>query len=387
MYKYRKNILPPPHDTLQVCVTIPAKNEEQHIGRALHALSLQYGVKNASFEVIVLINHSWDGTLRICKEFQDNHPDFNMHIVVTYSPAVINVGSARRELMDMAYKRLPCANGFVAMTDADSAVGRQWIKNLLKYSKTSIDLVCGPLVIDSSGLKGHTRKLYTAKQQYLLLRSRLESVILPDHFDPWPRHAFSCGPNMAIKKVAYKKIGGMPPLDFLEDAALYDKVIQQGLEVRHCPDMPVKTSARLDSRTERGFGDELKYWTTSGMEFKYTVEGLDKLIARLQAFKMLQNAYKTGNKQCFSELSTLFKLPLLVLQSLYTANNNARAMGSSLVHILENHKPWMEIHPNRDVFDAVEEIEIYFKKGIGEHHRSFSKALVHTQHEPLIAQV
>ncbi len=119
--------LPPPHAALQLIVTIPAKNESEFIIPTLQVLTRQeLGDRTkACYEVIVLINHSSDATLKKCIDFKQNNPDFNLHILVTYAPEINNVGAARKLMMDLAASRLAQDNYLIAMTDADTLVGKK----------------------------------------------------------------------------------------------------------------------------------------------------------------------------------------------------------------------------------------------------------------------
>ncbi|MGB3774707.1 MAG: glycosyltransferase family 2 protein [Leeuwenhoekiella sp.] len=372
MQPFNVSHLLPPHPNLKLCVTIPARNEEVYIFQALKALSEQMGVDNSEYEVIVLINHSSDNTLRICRDFVKSNPNFKLHILVTYSTAITNVGAARKMLMDIASERLTNDAHIIAMTDADSRVGKYWVKSMLGYTSHDIDLICGALEVNEDFPSVVSRELYIAKQRYLYLRSRLESVFLPDCYDPWPRHAFSCGPNMGIKKSAYRTIGGMPALEFLEDAALYNRVVKNGLKIKHCLHMEVETSARSNAKVARGFGDELSYWTKQGNTFVYKVEGLDKLICRLKAFSMISDAYTKKENRDFSEAAKDLQLPVSVLKRLETVNRNPRAMHAMLVRILENHSLWQKNHPNSCVFKALNELENYFDENNSENQLAFS---------------
>lgn len=350
-----------PKEGLKICVTIPAKNEELLIDQTLSAFLEQNKDDPEAFEVIVLINHSSDHTFKFCRDFKATHPDFPIHILATYSDMVCHVGAARKELMDLAFRRLPCDNGLIAMTDADTLVSKNWISNLQKYGTTDIDLICGTIDINSQDLNAFTKTMYEAKEQYLHLRCRLEDFWLPEPWNTWPKHASSAGPNMAIKKSAYQKIGGIPALACLEDSALYDRVVTMGLKVKHALDIPVETSARLTSRVQQGFGCELSYWSRlNGEPYLYAVEGLEKLNIRFRAFSVIKEAYQKNCTGDFSYLASQLKLPVSVLHKLYIVHSNYQSMNRRLISLLEKHKDWQLTHPNISVFEANKELRTFF---------------------------
>jgi glycosyltransferase involved in cell wall biosynthesis len=355
--------LPSPHPALQLIVTIPAKNESEYIIPTLEALSRQeLGSKTkACYEVIVLINHSSDATLKKCSDFKQNNPDFNLHILVTYAPEICNVGAARKLMMDLAASRLTDNNHLITMTDADTLVGKNWVAQLLKFIPTPIDFICGAVAVNCNYLNGFARVMFDAKERYLRYRSQLEALLLPEIHDPWPRHAANSGPNMALKKAAYLHIGGMPALECLEDSALHQRAVYYGLKICHTLGIEVETSARLQSRVARGFGDELQFWSALTDEsYCYNVEGLKKMQVRLQAYTLVKSAYLTQNRGKIGEIARLLKLPKLAVSSLFKAYPNYRAMNQRLFTVLEKHRPWQAAYPNKSVIEANAELEHFF---------------------------
>lgn len=355
--------LPSPHPALQLIVTIPAKNESEYIIPTLQALSRQElgNRTKACYEVIVLINHSCDATLKKCTAFKQNNPDFNLHIVVTYAPQICNVGAARKLMMDLAASRLTNDDYLITMTDADTLVGKNWVARLLRFIPTSIDFICGAVAVNCNYLNGFVRVMFDAKERYLLYRSQLEALLLPEIHDPWPRHAANSGPNMALKKAAYLRIGGMPALECLEDSALHQRAVYYDLKICHALGIEVETSARLQSRVARGFGDELQFWSTLTDEsYIYNVEGLEKMQVRLQAFTLVKSAYLTQNREKIEEIARLLKLPKLAVSSLFKAYPNYKAMNQRLFTVLEKHRPWQTAYPNKSVLEANKELEHFF---------------------------
>src|SRR6185437_2215560 len=57
--------------TTTITVLIPARNEEANIGRCLHSLARQ-SYPRERFEVIVLDDHSTDGTVAAVQQFSDD---------------------------------------------------------------------------------------------------------------------------------------------------------------------------------------------------------------------------------------------------------------------------------------------------------------------------
>ncbi len=356
-------LLKPPGKGLKICVTIPAKNEEALIYSTLTALLEQKAVDKECYEVLILINHSSDRTFMICKEFQNNHPDFSFHILVTYSDTINHVGAARKKIMDVAYTRLPDDDCLIAMTDADTQVPNNWIARLLYYATQDIHLICGTIEIDIQELSPYAQELYAAKEQYLDYRCRLEALWLPEVWDKWPKHAANSGPNMTIKRSAYTAVGGMPALSCLEDSALMYLVLKKGLKIKHALDIPVITSSRLTSRAVGGFGNELNNWSNlKNREYLYAVEGKAKLIKRFKAFRLIKEAYENNGQSDFNYISKQLKLPMGTLQKLFEQQGNYQSMNIALITILERNRLWQEAYPNISVFEANVELKHFFKE-------------------------
>ncbi|RYE35969.1 MAG: glycosyltransferase, partial [Sphingobacteriaceae bacterium] len=125
-----------PSENLKVCVIIPARDEAQNIQKTLDALRLQTDdyhtpLNPQSYEVLLLVNNCTDNTFEIGKSYQQQYPDFCLHLAkVQLPPQKANIGFVRRILMDEAYQRL-CLNtdneGIIASTDGDTQVDCCWI--------------------------------------------------------------------------------------------------------------------------------------------------------------------------------------------------------------------------------------------------------------------
>ncbi len=249
---------------------------------------------------------------------------------------------------------------------------------LLQFIPGPIDFICGAVAVSCDYLSDFARIMFDAKERYLLYRSKLEAYLLPEIHDPWPRHAANSGPNMALKKGAYIKIGGMPALGCLEDSALHQRAVYYGLKIRHAPGIEVETSARLQSRVARGFGNELQFWSALDDEsFIYAVEGLKKMQVRLKAFTLVKSAYLSKNPVKMEEIASLLKLPKPAVFSLFNAYPNYRAMNQRLFTVLEKHRLWQKAYPNKSVLEANAELEGFFAEIPSTESNFSAKAPIH----------
>lgn len=358
-----KNLSPAsPH--LKIVVIIPAKNEASHIQLTLQALLDQQENSGNPFnpsiyEILVLCHNCTDTTYDICQEFRSTNAMANLQILRLNSEIATTVGSARRILMNIAYSRIQDPQGLIVSTDADTIADPYWLNTLKTYIKKNVGLVCGFIKADYHNIQGQALKYLLAKDLYLMLQAQLESLLLPDPKNPWPRHNYNWGPNLAIKRDVYKKVGGISLLSFLEDVDLYNKVAAQGYVVKHCMDAIVTTSVRIHSRCDEGFGAELKVWSEHE-GIPYCVEGLQKLKLRFGIYKAIHKYYENRSLPIFNFIckQAHFKKNTLAAQLVRFSHPGAMVIYTK--QHLTTSQSWNSLHPNISVFEACQELETFF---------------------------
>ena len=358
-------ILPPPDPDLQLVVIIPAKDEAETIENILLAHINQQTrdhtiLSKRLYEIIVLCHNCTDTTLLKCRQFAKSNPETKIHVLVLESKIADNVGGARRVLMNIAASRLKSRNGIIASTDADTVPDTHWIATLLAYSDKNVDLVCGLIKVDYSVMNGQPLKYLLAKDNYLMLQAKLESELLPDPENPWPRHYYNWGPNVAIKKHVYKSVGGINPLSFLEDVDLFNRVVEQGFKVRHCMEAMVTTSVRINSRCVEGFGAELKVWSENE-GIPYRVEGLEKLRSRFEIYGLIKSYYEKPSLKTFNKIAKLSHIEPEQLALLSAKFRRYEAMMIYMKQHLSSCPVWNSIHPNICVLEACHQLESHLK--------------------------
>lgn len=298
--------LPPPRHGLTAIVVVPARNEAARIGQALEALATQRdlageALPHSAFEILVLVNNSDDGTAAIARLVARDHPALVCHVVEAALEAPqANVGYVRRQLMDAGLDRLRRAGGspraVIASTDGDSRVAPDWLAAQLAAIDAGADAVGGRIVgepVDASLLG--VRRAQRVDLAHALLRSRLESALLPDAADPWPRHHQHFGASLAVTARAYADVGGVPTVPFLEDEALVQALRRRDWAVRHCPRVRVGTSSRFDGRAEVGLAWQLRQWADRTSEYHDAmVEPAGSWIEGLGALAELRRRRTTG---------------------------------------------------------------------------------------------
>jgi hypothetical protein len=104
------------------------------------------------------------------------------------------------------------------------------------------------------------QRIQTRDAAYHMLCARLEDQLDPVPTDRWPRHHQHFGASLALTAQAYRQVGGLPEVWFLEDEALCQALRRHDLTLRHSPWVQVVTSARRDGRVEIGLSWQLREW-------------------------------------------------------------------------------------------------------------------------------
>ncbi|MDO7849627.1 glycosyltransferase [Hymenobacter sp. M29] len=259
-----------PHPALRISVIIPAKDEVANLPTTLAALAAQVDLQGrpwpaGSFEVIVLANNCTDHTAAVVRQQARRFPHLMVHVAELCLPAPkAHVGRARRLLMDEACARLEQVgrrHGIIASTDADTRVAPTWLAAIQAEIDAGADAVGGRILTEmSSPALQPLRRIQTADAAYHLLCARLESLLDPAPVDPWPRHHQHFGASLALTARAYRQVGGLPEVRFLEDEALCQALRRHDLKLRHSPTVQVLTSARREGRVEVGLSWQLSEW-------------------------------------------------------------------------------------------------------------------------------
>lgn len=297
--------LPPPRPELRVSVIIPAKNEAAQLPAALAALAAQTDALGrllppGSFEVIVLANNCTDATAAVVRRQAQRLGNLVVHVAeICLPPAKAHVGRARRLLMDEAAARLEsvgCMAGIIASTDADTRVGPHWLAAIQAEILSGADAVGGRIFTEMSGpALVPLARIQVRDAAYRLLCARLEGLLDPNPADPWPRHHQHFGASLALTVRAYRRVGGLPEVRFLEDEALWQALLRHDLPLRHSPTVQVLTSARRQGRVEVGLSWQLREWLhLSRQQREPQVDSPTQLAARWQLRGQLR-AYWVGH--------------------------------------------------------------------------------------------
>lgn len=217
--------------TRAVAVAVPAHDEQELLSACLSSLRVaasQPGVPPVT--VVVVADRCTDRTAGVARAAGCTVLEVDLR----------NAGAARRSGLDaaLAAAQVPAEQLWLATTDADSQVPREWFVDQLQWRAEGWDAVAGTVTV--ADWSAHDA----------IVRTRFADCYAWSGAD----HPHVHGANLSLSGSAYAAIGGFPPLALAEDHALVAALQARGLRVARAGPRPVVTSARRDPRSAGGFG-------------------------------------------------------------------------------------------------------------------------------------
>ena len=242
---------------VRTVVSIPAKNEADHLPACLQALAAQSWRPHA---VLVVVNNSSDGSASLLRARVGDVP-FALHVrEVELPPPLACAGWARRMAMAEAAV-LAGEDGVLLGTDADGVAGPGWVEACARAIAGGAEAVAGIADIDPVDALAIPAALHEDDARecaYGRLLDEIASLVDPDPIDPWPRHDQHNGASFAVTVKAWRRAGGVPPVRLGEDRAFFAALRRVDAAIRHCPEARVVVSGRLVGRASGGMADTMR---------------------------------------------------------------------------------------------------------------------------------
>jgi hypothetical protein len=112
--------------------------------------------------------------------------------------------------------------------------------------------------IEAMVIPAHLHQDDAREVAYGRLLDEIESIVLPDPGDSWPRHREDSGASIAITTSMFRRVGGVPRLASGEDRALIAALRLIDARVRHHPHINVVVSGRIEGRAPGGMADTMR---------------------------------------------------------------------------------------------------------------------------------
>ena len=221
-----------------VGVIVPARDEERLLPACLASIAAAAAhpdLRGIAVHVVCVLDRCRDASALVAA------PAAVPTLVVDLG----NVGAARAAGMEAVLAvagASPLERVWLATTDADSTVPRDWLARQLQMAEAGADVVVGTVRV--SDWSGHPPRV---------LR-RFAALYGGDEHGP---HGHVHGANLGLRASAYRQVGGVPALALAEDHALVAACEAAALPIVRTREIPVTTSARRTARARGGFGDLL----------------------------------------------------------------------------------------------------------------------------------
>jgi len=229
-----------------VGIVLPVHNEEQRLPAALRSIDrAMEGIDDWATQcrLVVVLDDCNDGSSSVVDGWPAEDTKWGKkwgkaHVL---SLRARNVGLARQTgcaaLLDL-WSATPAEHIWLATTDADSEVPRDWLTAQVRARTEGAEVWVGPVEVGSwddraTGTADEWNRRYAREHR--------------------PVH----GANFGIDAAMYLRAGGFEGLVTGEDRDLLDRALVQGAVVRVDASVRVITSARRQSRAPRGFAHAL----------------------------------------------------------------------------------------------------------------------------------
>jgi len=189
-----------------VSVIIPARNEEENIGKLLNALQKQTYPKNL-FEVIVVNDHSTDNTPAVIRQFQNVRLlDLKDDSINSYKKKSIGQG-------------INAASGkLIITTDADCLPPLTWLETIIfLYEEKDPVFIAAPVI-----LQNNSSVLQVFQALDFLILQGITAASVYKQF-----HSMCNGANLAYEKKAFEEVNGFEGIDRIasgDDMLLMHKI-------------------------------------------------------------------------------------------------------------------------------------------------------------------
>lgn len=195
--------------SIRISIIIPARNEEENIGKLLASIEKQ-AYPNQRFEVIVVDDHSTDNTAVIVNSF-------SFAKLIKLEPD--NINSYKKKAIETGINE--AKGDLIVTTDADCVVKENWLKTIAAFKeKTRAVFIASPVMMEyNSGV------LQTFGALDFLVLQGITAASVHKRI-----HNMCNGANLAYEKKAFLDVNGFTGIDHIasgDDMLLMQKMAQQ----------------------------------------------------------------------------------------------------------------------------------------------------------------
>src|SRR6187397_54026 len=195
--------------SVKISVIIPARNEEENIGKLLSSLEKQTHPSHL-FEVIVVDDHSTDNTAAVVNGYS-----FVKLIKLEFD----NINSYKKKAIETG---IATASGdLIITTDADCIVPGNWLKTIASFKeKTNAVFIAAPVVLENE-----SNLLQTFQTLDFLVLQGITAASVQKKF-----HNMCNGANLAYERKIFFEVNGFTGIDHIasgDDMLLMQKIAER----------------------------------------------------------------------------------------------------------------------------------------------------------------
>jgi len=195
--------------SIKISVIIPARNEEENIGKLLSSLEKQ-SYPHHVFEVIVVDDHSTDNTVAVVNSYS---------LAKLIKLEFDNINSYKKKAIETG---IAAASGdLIVTTDADCIVPGNWLKTIASFKeKANSVLIAAPVVLENE-----SNLLQAFQALDFLVLQGITAASVQKRF-----HNMCNGANLAYERNAFFEVNGFTGIDHIasgDDMLLMQKIAQR----------------------------------------------------------------------------------------------------------------------------------------------------------------
>jgi cellulose synthase/poly-beta-1,6-N-acetylglucosamine synthase-like glycosyltransferase len=195
----------------KITVIIPARNEEQYIGRCLQSI-IDQSYPTSLFEIIVIDDHSTDNTANVVRSFNNQ----NIHLIFLKDFVSDAINAYKKKAIEVAIAQ--SKGDLIVTTDADCFMDKEWLKTVASfYEEYRPACIAAPVSINSTN---HFVQIFQALD-FMTLQGITGAAVYKKI------HSMCNGANFAYEKNAYYKVSGFKGIDNIasgDDMLLMHKI-------------------------------------------------------------------------------------------------------------------------------------------------------------------
>lgn len=221
-------------------VVVPARDEAVRVEACLRSLLTAVAAVAVPCRIVLVDDGSRDRTAALARTLLSPAG----HLVT--SVAAGSAGAARRHGVDVLADvvRVPAERVWVASTDADTMVPRDWLRRHVRHAAAGVDALAGIVTLS-------THDCWDGEVARAFDRRYRRGVRRADH-----RHVHAA--NLGVRLSSYLSVGGFPAVPTGEEHDLWRRLRRLGVRPVADPGLAVVTSGRRVGRAPDGFAADLR---------------------------------------------------------------------------------------------------------------------------------